>query len=192
MLEIQTHYQHIKELLEAEHSKVQTIRVVDYIGEDNDKFEALMQLFFADDWCLNQRASWPIPLIVDRYPELIYPYLKRLIKNLENPSHNAVVRNTVKLFQDIDIPEKLQGQVVNLCMTLLADPKEPVANRVFSMTVIYNISKKWPDLQNELRVLIESQMESESPGFKSRGRKILKALGNEHRTMSNEHRTIEN
>ena len=176
MLEIQTHYHHIKELLEAEHSKVQTVRVVDYIGEEKEKFEALMQLFFADDWCLNQRASWPIPLIVDRYPELIYPYLERLIKNLENPSHNAVVRNTVKLFQYIDIIEKFQGQVVNLCMAMLTDPKEPVANRVFSMTVIYNISKEWPDLQNELKLLIESQIESESPGFKSRGGKILKEM----------------
>ena len=176
MLEIREHYQHIKELLEAEHSKVQTLRVVDYIGSDSERFEALMQLFFVDDWCLNQRASWPIPLIVERLPELIFPYVERLIKNLENPSHNAVVRNTVKLFQDIEIPEKFQGQVVNLCMALLADPKEPVANRVFSMTVIYNISKKWPELQNELRILIESQMESESPGFKSRGGKIIKEI----------------
>ena len=172
----QSHYQYIKKLLEAEHSKVQTVRIVDYIGSDSERFEALMQLFFADDWCLNQRASWPIPLIVERYPELIFPYIERLIKNLENPSHNAVVRNTVKLFQNIDIPEKFQGQMVNICMTLLADPKEPVANKIFSMTVIYNISKKWPDLQSELRLLIESQMESESAGFKSRGRKILEAI----------------
>ena len=172
----QSHYQYIKKLLEAEHSKVQTVRVVEYIGSDSERFEALMQLFFADDWCLNQRASWPMPLIVERYPELISPYIERLIQNLENPSHNAVVRNTIKLLQDIDIPEKSQGQVVNLCMSLLADPKEPVANRVFSMTVIYSISKKWPDLQNELRILIESQMDSESPGFKSRGGKILKLI----------------
>lgn len=176
MSNIKTHYQHIRELLEAEHSKVQTVRVVDYIGVDSERFEALMQLFFADDWCLNQRASWPLPIIVKKTPLLIYPYLEQLIKNLENPSHNAVVRNTVKLLQDIHIPEEYQGKVVNLCMALLADPKEPVANRVFSMTVIYNISKKWPDLQNELKLLIESQMENESPGFKSRGRKILKQI----------------
>ena len=176
MIDKRTHYEYIKELLVAEHSKVQTLRVVDYIGEDNDKFEALMHLFFAENWILNQRASWPMPLIVESYPELISPYLEKLIKNLENPSHNAVVRNTVKLLQGIDIPEKFQGQVINICMKLLSDPKESVANRVFSMTVIYNISKKWPDLQNELRLLIESQMESESPGFKSRGRKILKGM----------------
>lgn len=174
----QSHYQYIKKLLEAEHSKVQTVRIVDYIGSDSERFEALMQLFFAEDWCLNQRASWPIPIIVERYPELIYPYLEQLLKNLENPSHNAVVRNTIKFFQDIDIPEKLQGQVVNICTSLLTNPKEPVANRVFSITVIYNISKKWPDLQNELRILIESQMECESAGFKSRGRKILALISN--------------
>ena len=170
------HFQYIKKLLEAEHSKVQTMHVVNYIGEDNERFEALMQLFFAEDWCLNQRASWPLPIIIKKTPLLIDPYLEQLIENLENPSHNAVVRNTVKLFQEIYIPEEFQGQVINICMKLLADPKEPVANRVFSMTVIYNISKKWPDLQNELGILIESQLENESPGFKSRGKKISKLI----------------
>lgn len=176
MSELNKHFQYIKELLEAEHSKAQTMHIVEYIGSSSQRFEALMQLFFSDKWLLNQRAAWPLPIIVKKTPLLIYPYLKRLISNLENPSHNAVVRNTVRLLQDIPIPEELQGQVINICMKLLADPKEPVANRVFSMTVVYNISKKWPDLQNELYLLIESQMENESAGFKSRGRKILKLI----------------
>jgi len=174
MPEKETHYHHIKELLEAEHSKVQTLRIVDYIGNDIQRFKALMQLFFSDDWWMNQRAAWPMPMVVKKTPLLIYPYLNQLINNLENPSHNAVVRNTVRLLQDINIPEEFQGQVVNICMKLIADPKEPTANKIFSMSVVYNISKKWPDLQNELRLLIESQLECESPGFKSRGRKILK------------------
>ena len=80
ILKTQSHFHHIKELLEAEHSKVQTMQIVDYIGEENEKFEALMQLFFNDDWILNQRASWPIPLIVERCPELIYPYLKSYLQ----------------------------------------------------------------------------------------------------------------
>jgi hypothetical protein len=177
MSDLNIHYNYIKELLEAEHSKTQTLQIVDYIDNDKERFEALMQLFFSDDWCLNQRAAWPMPMIVKKTSDLISPYLERLIDNLENPSHNAVVRNTVRLLQDIPIPEQFQGKVVDRCLKLIADPKEPTANRAFSMTVVYNISKTWPDLQNELRLLIESQMETESPGFKSRGRKILKAMG---------------
>jgi len=176
MPEIKTHYLVLKEMLEAEHSKAQTMRIVDYVGSDSVKFEALMQLFFSDDLLMNQRSAWPMPAIVLKTPLLIYPYLAQLINNLENPSHNAVVRNTVKLLQDIYIPEEFQGQVVNICMRLIADPNEPTANRIFSMTVVSNLAKKWPDLRNELQLLIESQIESESPGFKSRGKKILKEI----------------
>jgi len=173
MTEFESHYGHIKELLETEHSKAQTMLIVEYIGVDSHRFEALMSLFLDDDWWMNQRASWPLPYIVSKSPELIYPYLNQLINSLENPTHNAVVRNTVKILQDIEIPEDYQGKIVDICMNLLANPNEPVANRMFSMNVVYNISLKWPDLQNELKILIESQMNHGSPGFKSRGRKII-------------------
>lgn len=45
------------------------------------------------------------------------------------------------------------------------------------MTILHNLSKEHPDLKNELRVAIEEQMPYASAGFKSRGNKILKALG---------------
>ncbi|GHN02752.1 hypothetical protein WSM22_42410 [Cytophagales bacterium WSM2-2] len=56
------------------------------------------------------------------------------------------------------------------------DKKEPVAVRVFSMTVLGNLAVKVPELRNELIPLIEDQMPYVSAGFVSRGRKVLKQL----------------
>ncbi len=83
------------------------------------------------------------------------------------------------MLQNIEIPNKLQGLAATVCFQLLASQQEPVAVKVFSMTVLANITKVEPDLKDELRVLINEQMELESAAFKSRGNRILKMLENQ-------------
>ena len=163
----------LKELLESGHSKAITNKVIELVGEDPLAFDALMELFFSDDWCMNQRASWPIPYIVKKHPHLIDPYLARMVEHLEHPVHNAVVRNSIRLFQDIQLPDGLEGKVYQICFNLLRNIKEPVANKVFAMTVMYNIGLKYPELLTELKIILENQIDYEKAGFKSRGRKIL-------------------
>ena len=158
------HYSHIKSLLTSDHSKRICDLIIEYVGDDVQRFKSLMDLFFSDDWLMNQRAAWPIPIIVRKYPHLIQPYKEKLILNLENPSHNAVVRNTIRMFE---------GRFYQFGLQLLTNIKEPVANKVFAMTVMYKIAEPYPELLSELKLIIETQLPYEKPGFKSRGKKTL-------------------
>ena len=162
--------------LEQNQSKALTLRIVNYIGKDKKRFDALATLFFSKDNRISQRASWPLGYCAIANPELIFPYLEQMVQNLENPIHNAVKRNSIRILGEIDIPEPLLGTVADICFRFLDDPKEAIATRVFSMTVLLNITKKEPDLANELRIVIEDHYDHGSAGFKSRGRNILKAL----------------
>ena len=90
--------------------------------------------------------------------------------------HVAVRRNVIRILQRIDIPEKLVGEVATVCFDYLASPDEPIAVRVFSMTVLANIARKEPDLKNELRLLIELQLLYGSTGFRSRARQVMKMI----------------
>ena len=74
------------------------------------------------------------------------------------------------------IQSALQGKVVDLCFTFLSDGTQPIAIRVFAMTVLTNIAKENPELKNEIIPLIEDQMPFGSAGFRSRGRKVLQEL----------------
>jgi hypothetical protein len=56
------------------------------------------------------------------------------------------------------------------------DPKEPIAVRVFSMSVLANITRHEPDLKKELRIIIEDQLPFASAGFRARAKKVLKEL----------------
>lgn len=160
-----------------QHSKAQMQRIVTYVGADKKKFAELVSLFLAGPYRVTQRAAWPLSYCVEEHPELIKPHLKRIVGFLGKPEeHNAVRRNILRVFQFIHIPKSLQGKVVNLCFTFLSDGTQPIAIRVFAMTVLTNIAKENPELKNEIIPLIEDQMPFGSAGFRSRGRKVLQEL----------------
>lgn len=166
----------IKTQLLTENSKQNVKFIVEYIGNDPTRFDELIQLFFYNEIRVAQRASWALGMCGERYPELVKPYLTEMVQHLKKPKHNAVRRNIVRIFQFIEIPEELLGETVDICFSLLNDPQEAIANRVFSMTVLYNACLREPLLADELRATIEIHYEDGSAGFKSRGRKILKQL----------------
>jgi len=166
----------IKEELLKEHSKPQALKIVNYIGNNPERFDELMKLFFQENYRLNQRAAWPVGIFAEKHPDFILPYLGAMINLLEKDVHNAVKRNIVRTLQYIEIPDELLGLAAENCFQLLTSNKEPVAIKVFAMTVLANICKKEPDLKQELTLVIEDQLPYASAGFKSRAKKIFKQL----------------
>jgi hypothetical protein len=164
-----------KELLK-EHSKKQTMKIVKFIGNDPEKFKELMNLFLYDTYRVGQRSAWAVNYCATKHPHLIKPYLNRMIDYLQKSVHVAVKRNTIRLFQFIDIPEKLSGKIANVCFELLQSKDEPVAVKVFSMSVLGKICKTHPDLKNELKLIVEEQLPYSTAGFLSRAKKVFKEL----------------
>lgn len=147
-----------------------------YIGNDRKKFFRLMELFLGNDERISQRAAWVLSFCHQHQPDLFEKHDHILWENLRRPVPVAVKRNTLRIFQYRKIPRDLQGLAADICFRTLADGKEAVANKVFAMTVLANITEEEPELANELRINIEEQMPLASPGFISRGKKILRRL----------------
>jgi hypothetical protein len=138
-----------------------------------------MHLFLKGEYRTTQRAAWIIKHCADEHRELILPYLDAMIDRMLEPGvHDAVRRNVIRILQDIDIPRRQEGKIATVCFDMLASMNEPIAVRVFSMTVLANIAQKEPDLKNEIRILVERQMLNGSAGFRSRGAQVLRSLEN--------------
>ena len=150
--------------------------IIKRIESRPEALDELMDRFFADDWRINQRAAVPLELISRYHPEWLLPYFPRLLAQLKNPKHNAYVRNLLRAWQHQRIPEPFQGEVADYCFEYVANPQAAVAIRVFAMTILKNICQDWPELADELRLVIEEHLPVASPGFKSRGARVLKAL----------------
>ncbi|GGA85187.1 hypothetical protein [Puia dinghuensis] len=167
----------ILEGLKKEHSKKQTDRIVRYIGADKKRFAMLIELFFKGEYRITQRAAWPLSYCVRAHPELIQPYFKPLLDNLGRKDiHIAVVRNTVRLLQDVAIPKKHQGRVMSICFDLIQSPETPIAVKAFSLTILSHLAADYPDIRGELKLIIEEQWEHSTPAFRSRAKKVLKAM----------------
>jgi len=161
------------ESLESEHSKQQCDRIVNYIGSDRERFAGLMRLFFKGEYRIAQRAAWPVSYCVRRHPELIRPYFKPLLDQLAKKDHHvAVTRNTLRLLQDVAIPEKYHGRVMSICFDLIQSPETAIAVKAFSLTVLEHLAKDYPEILPELRLIIEKQWDEATPAFRSRAKKI--------------------
>jgi len=163
--------------LQRDFDKETRDKIVRYIGSDQKRFSSLVSAFLDQPYRITQRAAWPLSYCVEKHPQLIKPHLKRIILNLKKPGiSDAVKRNTLRFLQIVSIPKTLHAKTLDICFGFLQDKKEPIAIRVFSMTVLANLSKHYPELKGELIAIIEDQMPYGSAGFVSRGKKTLKQL----------------
>jgi hypothetical protein len=164
----------LKEALLKEHSKAQCDKIVRYIGNNKERFAELMKLFFKGEYRVTQRAAWPMSYCVRNHPTLIKPYLKKLIDNLEKPAqHDAVIRNSVRLLQDVEIPEDHHGRVMTICFNFIQSNETAVAIKAFSLTILKNLAKQYPEIIPEVKAIIEERWEHETAAFRSRAKKLL-------------------
>lgn len=151
------------------------MRIVDWIGEDQARFDQLFKLFTGKEYRIVQHAAWPLSYAVERHPALIGKHFSSLVKLLERKQEiPAVRRNILRLLQHTDIPEKYQGAIMDRCFDYISDPVEAPAVKAFSITVLANLSKQYPEIIPEFRLILEQNFARESPAFRSRAAKLLK------------------
>ena len=167
----------LRKTILKEHSKANCNRIVAWVGNDQKRFDELFDLFLHDEYRVVQRAAWPVSYCVIAYPQLIQKHFAKLFNYLKKTGlHEAVKRNSVRLLQDIPIPEKYHGDAMNICFDYIISPTEKPAVKAFSLTVLQNLSRIYPEIKQELKTIIEDRWDHESTAFKSRARKILKDI----------------
>jgi hypothetical protein len=165
----------LREMILAENSKSQTNKVVKWVGQSQQRFDELFKLFLSKDTDMSRRAAWSLSYCTRAYPKLINKHLGKLIKNLQKEDlHDAIKRNSVRILEHIDIPKRYHGDTMNTCFNFIQSPGESVAIKAFSLTVLGNLLPLYPDIRNELKLVIEECWEHETAAFRSRAKKLLK------------------
>src|SRR5215211_7731820 len=137
---------HLRNAILKEYSKDQVSKIARWIGNDKKRFDLLLH----DEYRVVQRAAWIVSMVAKSHSELITRHLPAMVKRIQAQGLPAAVkRNVVRILQQIKIPKKLHGPVMNLCFQFLSDPKETIAVRCFSMTVLANMTKDYPEIKDE-------------------------------------------
>ncbi|MCB9045109.1 MAG: hypothetical protein H6550_03100 [Chitinophagales bacterium] len=166
----------IREELLKDNSKEVAEQIAAWVVTTPKRMQEFLHIFLTDEYRVVQMAAHALGKIADDHPQALQPYLDQLVKRMQDPDvHIAVKRNVVRVLQYVDIPEHLHGEVMNTCFDMLADPNEAIAVRVFSMTVLDHLSKSYPEIKQELKAIIEDQLEQGcTAAFRARAKTILK------------------
>jgi len=165
----------IRKQILKEHTKENCLKIVDWVGNNSSRFNKLFSLFLNDEYRVTQRAAWPMSYCVIAHPGLMKNNFGKLINNLQKPEiHNSIKRNTVRLLQSVNFPEKYEGIIMDICFKYVASPDEAVAVKAFSLTILGKLAKKYPEIIPEIKLQIEDQIDHQTPAFKSRANALLK------------------
>ncbi|MDZ4664595.1 MAG: hypothetical protein SGJ15_06940 [Bacteroidota bacterium] len=118
------------------------------------------KMMFNKDPQKSMRAAWLMTHAAFEYPELVKKQLPYIIKLLEQPNlHTGTIRSSIRLFQELDMPEKYIGKMFDLCLKYTKNSTLPHGVRAFSINVLGLICKKYPDLKHEV-VLVLGELTS--------------------------------
>ena len=146
---------------------------IEFVCSHKERFDQLIDCFYSGDFRLAHRATLIILKIAKMNPKWVNEQVGPLAASLQRTQPEWHRRNLLRILQNYRIPEAQWGHVADECFHYLVSADQPVAIKVFSMTVLYNITKDVPDLARELRISIEEQYNLGSAGFQARARKVL-------------------
>jgi len=142
-------------------------------------FIKLYEYSHSPDKRLAFRASWTLSKVCDKFPELIYPYLSKIVESLNKIDNESTLRSFLRIISLSDlgkINSRQHGMLADYCFSSLKSGFSAIAVKAYSMDILYRISLIYPELANELSASIRILMEDGSAGITARGSMILKKL----------------
>jgi hypothetical protein len=166
----------IRGFLSIDSSRLNADILVDKIEEDPDVFDTVWDIMFEDSYPLSMRAGRVIYLFSQKHPYFIEPRADEIIHHLPSIKTESVLRNLLGILSVLKLPEDHAGRLFDICFSIVESPRAAVAHKAYALTILYNISEMEPGLKPELITLFEGQMDTESPGIRSRTMNLLKKL----------------
>ena len=96
------------------------------------------------------RFSWMLGNLCALKPGMlapVFPYFLTNRNNIEIPNFN---RSLAKMCVYVELPEKLEGEIMSALFEWLADPKVIVTTKHFCLKALYKLSLKYPEIPSKL------------------------------------------
>jgi len=163
----------LKNLILERHSKEHIVRMARYIGNDKELIKELMECYFSMDLKVASRASWIAGYVATAYPDLFTPYVSKIINGFDKDRFSDTLkRNSLRVLLELKISKRFHGKLMNKCFEYLESFDAPPAVKSNAIGILDNLSKLYPEIKAELKLVIDSRFSIESPAFKSRAKRI--------------------
>lgn len=153
-------------------------RMAKHVIDHPKELKELAKLIFDNDTNISMRSAWVLSHISTKQAELLSPLFNPFLKYLrKNDAHPGTIRCILSCIERMAIPEKYCGEIFDFCMGYTKSALMPHAVRAFSITILGNICKKYPELKPEVElVLNELKTFPQAPSITVRIRDTSKIL----------------
>lgn len=144
------------------------------IIEENIDIKELSNLLKCD-YKIASRFLWLLGRIGMTNPDKLYSVLPFLLdfSDQVNPGYKTAFANYWLL---AGVPPENEGKAIDLLFKWLLATDTNVSIKSRSLSVLFRLTKKYPELKNELKLSLEDQMDKHSKEFKKKAVKIITEL----------------
>lgn len=140
----------------------------------------LLEYSFSDDRKLAFHASWTLSKVCDNFPDIIHPYLSGIIEALDKLEDESTQRSLLRSISLADlkiISDRHQGLLADHCFASLKSGFSSIAVKAYSMEILFQLARIYPELTNELAATINMLSGEGSAGIIAKGKIVLDRLG---------------
>lgn len=166
----------LREILLKGNSRSYTDFVVAIVKKRPELVSELWDIYLSTEEPVSRRAAWIIDIASEDNPDWVAPFLPQLIAQLPGFNHDGLKRHALRMIARMPFPSGTEGWLMNISFEWLLNKTESVAVKMYCIQILYRLSAKEPEIQQELYDTIEFQLDDGTPGFKSIGYKIMQLI----------------
>ncbi len=170
-------------------SKPRILELVEQLSTAPQLVGTLLDTIWVEDKEGNFNASWVFDHLMRKNLDFILPYISEFVHGLKGLTSESCIRpmaHTCQMLMETYFKKKDASfmaamdqetleALVEVCFDwLLEDHK--VATKVFSMTSLYHLGKRFQWIHPELKSVLQKSIASGTAGYKNRARKLLDKL----------------
>jgi len=149
--------------------------VVAYVGNDPDRFSELMTGLTDDRPVVRMRSADAMEKVTRHHPELLRAHQSSLFQQLQIAIQQEVRWHLAQLMPRMTWTEEEAADIAHVLTDWIATETSAIVI-VNALQAIFDLSAVHPRFRDELRALLETQLEEGSPAVKSRAKKLLQKL----------------
>lgn len=159
-------------------SKNSIIQAAKYVINEPEIIESLIEFSFRQIPKLSARAARVVNECAVHNPQMILPYIQVIIDGLEATNDDSIRFNILHLLTIIPLPEDeiIMGRIAEICFDSLEMPTKKIAVKVYALEILKSIAFHYPEIVQEIKLIIQKQYDYVSIAFQSRANKVLSQL----------------
>ena len=157
-----------KNLTELERVLIESFKdeMVTYMKKKPEKIVELVELAILDKEHLSWRAAYILNTVMKKKDARVQPKTNDVINAIANKP-DGHRRELLKILLKLELSEEQESRLVDICISLWKDIDTKPSVRFYAFRMLMSIAEKYPDLENEIRLLTSDlYMDSLSQGIR--------------------------